>query len=405
MRFTYLAQDKKGMEARGDIEAGNEREAAELVVKKGLIPLKIEFIAGAKRGLGKRFSAPLSFGGRLTTFDEIIITRHLGTILATGVDLLSGLDIIAEDAIKPIVKKIVLDIKGRIATGQTLSQAMNAWQAHFNPVLLNLVKAGELSGGLATVLLTHSQELRKDYTFNRKVKGAMIYPVILICALFGMVLLILTIVVPKLKELFLSTDTKIPLYTKIIFQASDIWTTYYLPLSIGMGAALLALIIMFRIPRLRRKITALLWYLPILKTIQKNYSLLRFSKTLSNLIKAGIPFESALKVTGQAIGGRYQPLLEYFAEKNLPKGITLSDSMRAHPQYFPGILTSVVATGEKSGQMDATLAQMSEFYEEEVIYALEQFLVIIEPVLIIIVGIIVGAMTGSLFSPLYRFIG
>lgn len=405
MRFTFTAQDKRGAIFKGDVEAADRREAAAALTTKGLTPLAIEAAEEEKAKKGGRVRTPLFLTGGLTTFDQIVFTRHLGTILNTGTDLLSGLDIIAEDAIKPIVRRIVLDVKSRIATGETLSQALDAWKQYFSPILLNLVKAAEASGNLPGVLLNYSQELRKDYTFNRKVRGAMFYPAILISALFGMMLLMLTIVVPRLKDLFKSTGFQPPFYTKLLFTASDFWVKHTVSALLALGLVILFLVIALRDPRVKRRFSVILWYLPYLNKIQKNATLLHFTKTLATLIRAGFPLKSALLVTGEAAGPKYDRVLTKIAVENLERGISLADSMRQHRKLFPTILISLVATGEKSGQLDSVLVQMSEFYEEEVIYALEQFLTIIEPLLIVIVGVIVGLMVGSLISPIYKFIG
>jgi type IV pilus assembly protein PilC len=404
MRFTYTAQDKKGVEVSGDIEAADEKEAASLLVRQGLLPLRLTPIATQTVQASKRFLGSL-LSGSIDTFDEVVITRHLGTILSTGTDLLSGLDIIAEDAIKPIVKDIAMDARSRISTGQTLSQALGAWGSQFNPVLLSLVRAGELAGNMAEVLTSYSKELRKEYAFNRKVKGAMVYPAILISALVVMMLIIMTFVIPKLKDLFASTNVTPPLYTRIIFGASDIWLGNYLLIIILFFALGIGGWLAMKNSTARRKAISLIYYLPYLRTIHKNYSLLRLCKTLSHLIKAGIPLERALTITGGAIGGAYEPILKLIAEKNLARGISLAQSMRQYRKSFSSILISVIATGEKSGRIDSSLDQMGEFYEEEVLYALERFLVIIEPVLIVIVGVIIGLVAGSLIAPIYRFIG
>lgn len=404
MRYTYTAQDQKGMEVSGDIEAPNEREAAQILVRQKLLPLRLAAIGtpGAK-AKGKMFEAV--FAGNINTLDEMIITRHLGTILTAGTDLLSGLDIIAEDAIKPIVKTIILDVRSRIATGQTLSQALGAWNSQFNPILLNLVRAGEVAGNLSEVLINYSHELRKDYAFNRKVKGAMVYPLILISALTLMMVIVVSFVIPKLKDIFTSTNITPPLYTRILFSVSDAWLAHYgLIIAIFAGIAA-AIMIGLRNSTIRRHIASLIWYLPYLRTIHKNFSIMRLCRTLSHLLKAGVQIEKALLISGQAIGGSYEPILKSIGQENLVRGISLADSMRQHRKHFPSMLISVVATGEKSGKVNASLDQMSEFYEEEVVYALERFLVIIEPTLIVFVGIIIGIVAASLIAPIYKFIG
>lgn len=403
-RFYYAAQDKQGTVVKGELEARERQDAIEALVKRGLTPIKLELMAGEEKSKAGRLKAPFTLSRRLGIFDQITIIRHLGTILNTGTDILNGLEIIAQDAIKPLVKKILFDIKDRIGRGESFSDSIKVWQDQFNPVFINLVKAAEQGGNLPATLLSYAQELRKDYTFIRKLKGAMVYPAILVSALSVMVIIVLSVVTPRLKELFISLKAEPPFYTKFFFIASDLMLNYTVYLIIGVAIFAVALTFTLRVKKFQRRLGALLWHLPILKKIQKNLVLMRFSRTLAQLLQAGFSLKAALAVTGEILNIRYQQALKDI-QKRLEGGINFAEAIRAYPHLFPVILTSVIATGEKSGQLALVLNQMSEFYEEEVIYSLELILTLIEPVLLVVVGIIVGLLASSLISPIYRLIG
>ncbi len=409
-RFDFVAQDKyKGL-TKGDIEAGSREEALEILAKRGLSPIKLDLQQGSgtpgKGAFQKLAHAQVGFGGgHLTMFDQITIIRHLGTILNTGSDISGGLQTISEDAAKPIVRKILLDVRERIFRGESFSDALKHWEDQFNPIFISLVKAGEASGNLPNILLSYAQELRKEYSFSRKLKSALVYPAILFLALFGMVILMLTFVIPKLQELFRSTKAEPPIYTKILFSAADLWSAYMFPILGGLAVLILLLGIAFKNKRLRRKITSLLWYFPLLNRIQKNLMLARFTKTVATLVNAGFSLKASLMISGEILNEHYQKVLTVVAEEKLDRGISFSQALGQYPKHFPKILVSVIGTGERSGQLSSVLMQMSEFYEEEVIYELELFLTLIEPIMLFIVGIVVLLMAFSLISPVYSLIG
>jgi type II secretory pathway component PulF len=348
-------------------------------------------------------STPL--GKRLTVLDQIAMTRHLGTILNTGTDLMGGLEIIGRDAIKPMVRRIIYDIKSRISRGQKFSEALASWKGQFNPVFISLVRAGESSGNLPGILLAYAQELRKDYAFSRKLRGALVYPVILIAALMGMVVLILTVVIPRLKEVFASTKINPPVYTKFFFFISDFLLAHVVSIIVVFGVLLLVVFVLLQNNKTRRHMATLLWYLPFLNKIQKNITLNRFSKTLATLIDAGFTLQQGLVITGEVTGKKYELVLKSIARDKLEQGVLFSQALAEHKKYFPAIMVSVIATGEKSGQLSQVLKQMAEFYEEEVAYSLELFLTLIEPILLVVVGVIVALVASSLILPLYQLIG
>ena len=405
MRFYFASQNKEGNTVQGNLEARDRDDALATLEKRGLSPFKLEPIV-EKKNRSNFWNLSVSLGaGKISAIDEINIVRHLGTIMNTGTDLLSGLDMIGEDAINPLEKKMVFDIKERVSRGEKFSDALANWKNQFNPIFVSLVKAGEASGNLPGILLSYAMELRKDFTFTRRLKGAMVYPVILVLALIGMLILILTVVTPRLKELFSSTGSAAPFYTQIFFTASDIWLAHWVLVIIVAVILGIGILIGSRSQKFRAAAMRALWYVPIVNQIQKNLALMRLSKTLSNLLKAGFSLKSALLTASDVASTNYHDTIVTIANDKLERGLPFGQSLSEYPRLFPKILVSVVKTGERSGQLSNVLAQMGEFYEEEVIYALELFLTLIEPTLLLIVGLIVGLMASSLISPIYRLIG
>jgi type II secretory pathway component PulF len=344
-------------------------------------------------------------GGRLKAADMLFITRHLSALLDSGTDLLSALSIIEEEAPNSLIRIIISDIKTQIITGKTLADALTSWKKYFDPVFLNLVKAGEVSGNLSLVLRDYAAELRQTNAFLRKVQGAVFYPIILISSLLVMMILMLWLVMPRLEELFRSTGVQPQWYTNILFLLSRILRQNTILVAILFFGFIVFFVLSSRHRGIRRYVANIVRHLPYISRIQRYFVLRVFTKTLSRLLKAGIDLRQALLITSDAVGPIYGEALRHIAEIQLERGESLSNSLKSYRRLFPVLLISSVAAGEKSGNISASLDQLAEFYEEETFYTLEHFVTIIEPLLIVIVGIVVGLMAGSLISPLYRFIG
>ena len=191
-RFSYSAESNDGTLKSGTLDAEDRKAAIQFLVEQRLQPIKLDEIGVIKTPGQKGFHFPALFSKGLSTFDQIIIVRHLGIVLSTGTDILTGLDIIARDSIKKSVRDIMYDVRQRVSRGEKLSDAFNVWKREFNPILISLIRSGEISGSLPSILINYAQELRKDYAFIRKFRGAVFYPIILIGALAGMVIIILS---------------------------------------------------------------------------------------------------------------------------------------------------------------------------------------------------------------------
>ncbi len=402
--FYFAAQDKNRNIVQGDLEALDRDDAFEILAKRDLSPLRLDLIKENTGGF-KFLKFNISLGGGLDSLDEITLVRHLGTVMNAGTDLVSGLTMIGEDAVKPFVRKMVLGIKDRMLLGEKFSDALLPWKDQFNPLFLSLVRAGEASGTLPETLLSYANQLRKDNAFIRRLKSALVYPVILVVALITMLILILTVVTPRLKELFATTRSAPPFYTQVFFFASDFLLSHFFAVGLIGGVILLGLAISLANKKTRRKVATVLWYLPFLNKIQRNLTLMRFCKTISSLIGAGFSLKAALGTASEVAGAKFGPVLLEIANEKLERGIGFGAAIGEYPKFFPKILVSVLKTAEKSGQIRTVMAQMGDFYEEEVIYALELFLTLIEPTLLLIVGLIVGLIASSLIAPIYRLIG
>jgi len=398
-RFTYLVRE--GSAAVHKTVAAENREAAlERLREQGIRPLTLEPLDKEKR---EGFALPF-FERRLGRTEQTMFIRDLGIMLSSGTELMTALEAIAKEAAHPRIRRIAYAIAEAVLRGETLSGAFHRWGEDFTPVFLSLLKAGETAGNLPETLLSYAKELRKEHAFVRKLHGALIYPLILISALIGMNILILTVIAPRFKEVFASTNAPPPLFTRIFFRASDIWlanTSVIIGIAIAVAVGITLLL---RKRNVRFFLGTCIARLPVIRRLYRNLALMRFCKTLSTLIDAGFSLKQALLVSAEIMDPAYQAYIA-LAARRLGEGVNFAASLGENRLFFPQMLVSVIATGEKSGELGLVLRHMAEFYEEETEYALEVLLTFVEPVLLLIVGVIVGLLAGSLIAPIYRLIG
>ncbi len=407
MRFRYISQESGGALRQGYIDAVNHQEAMDTLARQGVLVMKIETAAeaeGGARGLWKRLNLSLSVSKNIDRLDQLTVLRQLSTILNTGTDLITALDIVADNAVKPAVKNILYDIRAKILAGESFSGALALWEENFDPVFINLVKSSEAAGTLPVMFASYSLELKKEIEFSRQLRSAMIYPLILVAAVVVMLLIILTVVAPRIQELFATSTIDPPFFTKIFFQASNLLINHTLSVVAVLMAFVVGLVVMIRNKKLRKILSSLLWYLPLLRKVQIDLTLMRFSKTLSTLVKAGFPMKGSLMIVANVVQPVYQRALTDIAQEKLERGISLAEALRHYPKLFPSILTGVISTGEKTGQLNDVLEQMGEFYEEESLYKLKFLLTLVEPLLLAVVGVIIGGIAASLLAPIYRLI-
>jgi type II secretory pathway component PulF len=269
-----------------------------------------------------------------------------------------------------------------------------------------LIKAGETSGNLETTLNQVSLDLERDRNLQTKVKSSLVYPIILLITSVGMVIFLVTFAVPKLGEMFLSTGQDIPTYTRIVlstgmFLNRNLFIVF--PLLIAIPIALLYY---FRkTQKGKEKLASLMEKIPVVRDLVEKMALQRFASVLSSLIKAGMPIIQAIEVTAGAVGHpKYQAALLRIAKKHLAQGISMGDSFKKE-EIFPAVVSNLLAIGEKAGHTEEILKTLSVFYETEIDAALKTLVSLLEPVLLIFLGVIVGGIALSLIVPVYQLVG
>lgn len=400
--YIFQAIDQKGQAQRNEIHAQDKETAMQLLLKQGLTVISLK-----EKGVVKKTSlVHRGLFRRISSLDRILLVRHLASIVRAGVPLGEALDILIENNEKrPLLQQILEQAKRNLQEGHPFSSVFQAYPEYFPPVFVGLIKAGESSGTLEETLENLSSQLFRDYELNRKVVSAMIYPALLLVASIGIIVILFTFVLPRLEAVFGEANIHLPITTVLLITISKAFAEHKI---ISLGGFLVLLGVStwaLRSMSGKRLISALMRYLPIFRGLAHQLALARFSRTLHNLIKSGISIFEALEIVASSVGNSAYEKEILVIREELRKGIPLSDSFKKHERYFPRLVTSLLAVGERTGTLDQTLATIASFYEEEVERALRTLVALLEPALLLIMGLIVGGVALSVLLPIYQLVG
>lgn len=399
--FIYEAINEDGRIVTNEINSLNKEEVVASLAQKNLTPIKIELKSEEKR---QSVTSKAIFEN-FSSLDKIILIRNLAATIKAGLSLSEALDILVADTNKNIVKKFLIEAQTSVLNGQPLSRVFEKNSRYFSPIFTGMIKAGESSGRLDKSLDELNRHLNREYKLIKKVKGAMTYPVILLTATIGIVIVMLTFVLPKLTKSFTQNNVELPLLTKILVAISNALIFSPLLDVVAIGA-LVSLIMYFKKTKGGKKfLSYLMFKIPVVKNLIKKIILVRFSRTLGSLISGALSISEALNLTAKAVGNeRYEEAI-LKANNDVKNGISLSKALKNNSELFPNFLISLVAVGEKTGTLDTVLKNFANFYEDDVNSALKDLTTLLEPMLLLFMGLIVGLIAVSILLPIYGMVG
>ncbi|MDZ4231259.1 MAG: type II secretion system F family protein [Patescibacteria group bacterium] len=398
-KFHYIASGSGGQIIEGDVEAGSSAAVLGWMSQQGLHPISIK--STEKK---KLFSKQL--GETITIEDKVFITKYLALMLRVGTDLFRAIDILVADFEKQSVKNLLLEVRESLSKGQPLHTAFANHPKYFSPVFVSLLRAGETSGSLDTVFERLSVDLEKEKELRSRIKGALIYPVILVGLSLGVLFLMMTFVLPRIAETFLSGGMEPPTFSRIVFGVGLFLKEYMLlvvPLSIGLG---IGLWFFFRKTQAGKKIgRRIVRRLPVVSDIVQKISIQRFSATLSSLMKSGTPILDAIEITADSVGSdELKEVLMRVSREGIAKGLTVGEAFRKET-YFPKVLVNLIAVSENAGHMEEVLETLADFYEKEIDSSLKILVSFLEPVMLMVIGLIVGTIALAIIVPVYQLVG
>ena len=395
-RFSYTAKDKSGSTIRGKVEANTINDAVRLLRDRGLIIIKL----APER---KFFLIVLfdSFANKIGLADVSMFTRQFSTMVGAGLPLTDSLTIIRSQSksnIQPIISQILTDIQG----GSSLAISLEKHPEVFSQVYVSLVRAGETGGVLDKIFLRLAENLEKQREFEAKVKGALIYPTIVISGMLVVGLIMILFVVPKLTSIYKDFGVELPTATKILISISDTGQRFWYLILIVLVSVVYGLSFYKKTEKGRENIDRLKYKLPIIGNLNKQVTLTEFARTLGLLVGSGIPILEALRIVSSAVGNVIVSKAIDNSAERIEKGFSLAYSLSQNPKVFPPILYQMVAVGEETGKVDETLESISKVFQQESEYAVRNLTAAIEPAIMIIMGIGVALLVIAVILPIYN---
>jgi type IV pilus assembly protein PilC len=395
--FQYSSVDAAGKKLKGTIEAPNESSAAQVLIQRGEVPLAL---TPAGQGLSREIRIP-GMGGRTTLKDLAVFSRQFATMTASGMSLLRSLAILEDQTSAATLKKAVGEVRTDVAAGVSLSAALGKHDRIFPKLMIAMVRAGEAGGMIDGALEQVANTFEKDAALRGKIKSALTYPVIVLAFTFVLIAGVLIFIVPIFEEMFHNLGGELPWITQMLVDASDnMWWFGPLVLMLGIGGTTIFRRQLRANPALRVAVDRFKLRLPVFGTLAKKIAMSRFSRNLGTLLGVGVPVMQALEVVGETTGNALINEAMKAVQASVRDGQPMSSALRGH-ELFPAMVTQMVEVGEESGQISQMLDKIADFYDREVDSAAESLTASIEPIMVLVMGAVVGGMVICLYLPMF----
>ena len=391
-QITYLweGKDKKGKVIKGEMRAAGDSFVSATLRRQGITVTKVK----KQSGFAKK--------GKITDKDITLFTRQLATMMKAGVPLLQAFDIVGKGHSNPAVAKLLGDIKADVETGSSLSTSFRKYPLYFDSLFCNLVGAGEQAGILDTLLDRLATYKEKIMAIKGKIKSALFYPISIIVVAFVITAVIMIFVIPAFKELFSSFGADLPGPTVFVMNLSDFFVDWWWAIFGAIGGGFWFFFYTWkRSEKMQSTMDRLMLKLPIIGDVLRKATIARFSRTLSTMFAAGVPLVEALDSVAGASGNR----VYYDATKRIQSEISTGTSLTVAMQnanVFPNMVLQMTAIGEESGALDSMLSKVADFYEAEVDDAVEAMSSLMEPVIMVVLGTLIGGLVVAMYMPIFK---
>ncbi|WP_413438556.1 type II secretion system F family protein [Sulfuriferula sp. GW1] len=388
--FVWEGVDKKGKKVKGEMNAGGEAVVNATLRRQGISVTKVK----KRSGFGR--------GKKITEKDVALFTRQLATMMKSGVPLLQSFDIVSRGHANPSVQKLLIDIKSNIETGSSMSQAFAKHPLYFDQLYINLVNAGEQAGILDSVLDRLATYKEKIMAIKGKIKSALFYPSAVLVVAFIITAVIMLFVIPAFKELFSSFGADLPAPTLVMMKISDIFVAYWwLIFSVIGGGFWFFFYTWKRSKKMQAVMDRAMLKLPIFGPLIEKAAIARWTRTLSTMFAAGVPLVEALTSVAGAAGNQvfYEATQKIRAE--VSTGTSLTVAMQ-NSGIFPNMVQQMVSIGEESGALDSMLSKVADFFEREVDDAVDSLSSLMEPIIMVVLGTLIGGMVIAMYLPIFK---
>ncbi|HEZ3003508.1 TPA: type 4 pilus assembly protein PilG [Neisseria meningitidis] len=382
----HSASDKL---VNGEVSAFTEEEARKKLAKRGIRPLQITRVKTSSKR-------------KITQEDITVFTRQLSTMIKAGLPLMQAFEIVARGHGNPSMTEMLMEIRGEVEQGSSLSRAFSNHPKYFDRFYCNLVAAGETGGVLESLLDKLAIYKEKTQAIRKKVKTALTYPVSVIAVAIGLVFVMMIFVLPAFKEVYANMGAELPALTQTVMDMSDFFVSYGWMVLIALGFAIYGFLkLKARSIKIQRRMDAILLRMPIFGDIVRKGTIARWGRTTATLIAAGVPLVDVLDSTAGAAGNLIYEEATREIRTRVIQGLSITSGMRA-TELFPNMMLQMSSIGEESGSLDDMLNKAAEFYEDEVDNAVGRLSAMMEPIIIVILGLVIGTLLVAMYLPLFN---
>ncbi|MEO0614970.1 MAG: type II secretion system F family protein [Pseudomonadota bacterium] len=389
--FTWEGVDRRGQRVKGKVLASSEAEVRADLRRQGVVPNRI-----------RKQSQLFSTTQKITTGDIAIFSRQLATMMAAGIPLVQAFEIVGNGHENQAMQKLILDIKANVEGGSSLHEALAKHPLHFDDLFVNLVEAGEQAGALETLLDKIATYKEKTEAIKKKIKKALTYPIAVFVVAIIVTIILLIFVIPAFEDLFTGFGADLPAFTRMVVDLSVFVRTQGWMLAVGVGGAIFAfLYFKKRSKKMRETLDRISLKLPIIGPILEKSAIARYARTLSTMFAAGVPLVEALESVSGATGNIVYENAVLEMRDEVATGQRLQQSME-NTELFPNMVIQMIAVGEESGQLDEMSGKVADFFEEDVDNAVDNMSSLIEPLIMAILGVLVGGLVIAMYLPIFK---
>lgn len=398
MNYVYSAVTDKGEKREGVIEAVNQELAISGLQRRGLIVTTIKSEEAAKKWF------ELSLFERVPLKDVVILSRQMSTLFEAQVSALKAFTLLAENTENKVLGRKLNTIVSDLQAGSSIAAAMAKQNDVFSDFYINMVKAGEESGKLTQVFSFLADYLDRQYALTTKTKNALVYPAFVIGVFFVVMILMFTVIVPKLSAIILESGQDIPIYTKIVFAISNVFVHYGIFMLIFVAIIVAYIIYLARTPKGKQLIDDVKFGLPVFGNLYRKLYLARIADNMDTMLSSGIPIVRAIEITAQVVGNkRFEAVMRNTME-GVKAGKAFSQALAEHEE-IPRLMSQIIRVGEETGSVGSILKMLARFYNREVDQAIDTLVGLIEPFMIVFLGLGVGILLVSVLVPIYNIAG
>src|SRR6184192_1330273 len=395
--FEYTARNMKGDLIRDKIDLASRDDVIAHLRKNKMIVVQVREAKGKGGGLGDLFKAGVK------TRDVVIFTRQFATMINSGLPLVQALDILSQQTENKVLADVTRAVVYDVESGHTLADALRKHPKAFTDLYVNMVAAGEAGGILDTILLRLAVFLEKYDSIVRKVKGAMVYPAVIISVAVIAISVLLIFVIPTFQNMFASVNLELPLPTRIVIGLSNLLKNYWWAIIAVIGVGVFGLTRYYKTAPGRLQIDRMLLRLPVLGDVLRKSAVSRFTRTLGTLISSGVSILDGLEITARTAGNMVIHNAVMESRASIAGGETIAQPL-AKSKVFPPMVISMIAVGEQTGGMDEMLSKIADFYDDEVDAAVGTLLSLMEPIMIVVLGVVVGGMVVAMYLPIFDMV-